>query len=112
MTEEHKALSREALELVARRFRCLSDATRLQIIQAMMNGERSVMDLQSEIGTSQANISKHLRLLDREGIIARRKQGNFVFYRIFDKSVFQLCELVCGALQDQFTIQQSKLDGI
>ena len=40
-------------------------------------------------------------MLQRAGIVARRKQGNFTYYSIADERVFELCETVCGSLQRQ-----------
>ena len=49
--------------------------------------------------TSQQNVSKHLAVLWHAGIVGRRKDGNFAYYRIVDAAVFDLCEHVCRALQ-------------
>ena len=40
-------------------------------------------------------------MLQRSGVVARRKQGNFAYYRIVDEGVFDLCEAVCGSLQQR-----------
>ena len=50
-------------------------------------------------GASQQNVSKHLGVLLRAGIVERRKQGNFSVYSIADPMVFALCEQVCGGLR-------------
>lgn len=92
----------EALQLVAQRFRVLSDPTRLGVLQALFGGELTVQQICTATGTTQANASKHLSQLTRAGILGRRKQGSFVYYRIVDPSIYQLCELVCGALADRF----------
>jgi ArsR family transcriptional regulator len=60
-----------------------------------------VLELTAAIGTTEQNVSKHLGVLQRSGIIARRKQGNFAYYRIVDEGVFSLCETVCSSLQQQ-----------
>ncbi|MFN9787741.1 MAG: ArsR/SmtB family transcription factor [Planctomycetia bacterium] len=91
-------LSNEALELVAQRFRALGDPSRLALLQALMEGERTVGELCLVCPTSQANVSRHLALLHEEGVLARRKDGQHVHYRIADASISQLCELVCGSL--------------
>jgi ArsR family transcriptional regulator len=62
-------------------------------------GEATVLELTESIGTTQQNVSKHLGVLQRCGIVARRKQGNFAYYRIVDEGVLELCEEVCGSLQ-------------
>ncbi len=91
-------LDREALERVAELFRVFSEATRLAILQALMPGARSVNDLVEALGTSQANISKQLRILYDARVLSRNKRGNQVFYAISDEIVRPLCELVCGKL--------------
>jgi DNA-binding transcriptional ArsR family regulator len=60
-----------------------------------------VLELTELIGTTPQNVSKHLGLLQRAGIVTRRKQGNHAYYRISDDGVFALCETVCGSLQQQ-----------
>lgn len=95
-------LPKEALEIVAARFRAMGDATRLEILQFLMEGEKSVQELCTLTGMSQANISKHLSLLADQGILNRRKQGLFVYYSVIDMSIYQLCDLVCGALAERF----------
>ncbi|MBK9141937.1 MAG: winged helix-turn-helix transcriptional regulator [Candidatus Melainabacteria bacterium] len=95
-------LSREALEIVAARFRAMGDATRLELIQHLMEGEKSVQELCSLTEMSQANISKHLSILSDQGILNRRKQGLFVYYSVADMTIYQLCDLVCGSLSERF----------
>jgi ArsR family transcriptional regulator len=52
-------------------------------------------------GLNQANLSKHLRVLHAEGLVSRRRDGLFVFYQIADRSVLELCGLVCGAVESR-----------
>ncbi|MFN8180008.1 MAG: metalloregulator ArsR/SmtB family transcription factor [bacterium] len=89
------------LAMVAERFRILGDPSRLRLLQALSEGESTVADLTERCATSQANVSKHLSILLRGGFVARRKEGLHVFYRIADASVFRLCDLVCGSIQDR-----------
>jgi DNA-binding transcriptional ArsR family regulator len=93
-----KALKTETLGLVAERFRLLGDPLRLRLLQTLAEGERSVAELVETTSTSQANVSKHLQLLLRAGLVRRRKQGLHSYYSIADPSVFQLCDLVCGSI--------------
>ena len=96
-----RLLSREALEVVAQRFRALADATRLSLLQTLFEGERTVQELCARTGVSQANASKHLALLLEQGLVARRRDGLFTRYRIADPTLETLCGLVCGALVDR-----------
>ena len=95
-------LSPEALEMVAQRFKLLGDPTRLRIIQELFEGELSVQEIEERVGTSQANVSKHLSGLVDHGILARRKDGLYAYYSIADESVYALCTLVCTSLADRF----------
>lgn len=100
-TKQKKALtplSEGALELIALRFKLLSEPMRLRILHELMAGGRTVSDLVERLGTGQANISKHLGLLFQNGVLSRRKQGLNAYYEICDESVFMLCDLVCGSL--------------
>lgn len=95
-------LTDEAIEIVAERFRILSEPIRLQILQALRDGELTVTELTREIEISQPNASKHLRLLQDAGMLRRDQRGNSVYYSIADESIFELCELVCGSLEVRF----------
>ena len=95
------ALSREALEVIAQRFRALADPTRLALLQALFQGERTVQELCAVTGASQANSSKHLALLLEQGLVARRRDGLFARYRIADPTLERLCRLVCDSLAER-----------
>ena len=94
-------LSREALEIVASRFRAMGDATRLELLQALMEGEKSVQELSAITEMSQANISKHLSVLLDQGILSKRKSGLYSLYRVTDQSVFDLCNVVCKSIANR-----------
>lgn len=96
------ALPPNLLEHVAERFRVLSDASRLRIIETLRaEGELNVGELVERLGMSQANVSKHLRLLTGAGILHRRPQATAAYYSVVDPSIAQLCDLVCDRLRDQ-----------
>jgi len=94
-------LPEEALERIAARFRALGDASRLRLLSRLMEGERAVGELMEETGLSQTNVSRHLGLLRREGLVERRAEGNRGLYRIADPTMAEVCELVCGSLADR-----------
>ena len=100
MTVSHP-LSADLVELIAERFGALSEPVRIRLLDRLREGEASVLDLTAAIGTTPQNVSKHLAVLRRAGIVARRKQGNFAYYSIVDERVFELCETVCGSLERQ-----------
>ena len=99
----------DLVALIADRFRALSEPVRIKLLDRLRDGEATVLELTQLVGTTEQNVSKHLRLLQRAGIVARRKEGNFVYYRIMDEGVFSLCETVCGSLQEQLESLQRML---
>ena len=88
-------------EMIAARLRVIGDPTRIRILDLLRDGELSVTQLTEDLGTSQQNASKHLGVLLQAGIVARRKEGNSSIYSIADRGVYELCEQVCGGLQQQ-----------
>jgi DNA-binding transcriptional ArsR family regulator len=108
---EPPPLADEALELVAARFRALGDPTRLSILNRLMRGELSVGELVEQTGLEQPNVSRHLAVLRREGVVARRAEGNRGYYRIDDPTVVRLCEVVCGGLIERLSGDLEGLSG-
>ena len=102
-TRKHLVLSEEALRLVASRFRVLSDPNRLKILNTLMAGEHGVGELLEATGLEQSNVSRHLAVLKREGLVERESIGNRAVYRISEPSVVQLCEIVCGGIMDRLS---------
>ena len=105
-------ISPEAAELVARRFRALSDPTRLRILDLLRNqDEASVGEITERLGASQQNVSKHLSALLAEGFVARRKRGTSSLYRIADPGVHELCDGVTAGIASQLAALESVLGG-
>mgnify|MGYP001790907440 FL=1 len=71
---------------------------RLKILNLLRNGEKCVQDLVDDTETSQANVSKHLKVMLQAGILTRRTEGTSSFYRVADDLSFQLCSLVCDRI--------------
>ena len=57
---------------------------------------------------SQANISKHLSILSEQGVLARRKEGLYVYYSVADQTLYDLCALVCESLSERFNKAQQE----
>lgn len=80
---------------VAELFAVLSTPIRLKIISAVCNSEKSVSELLSEIDTTQPNMSQHLSTLYRCGVLAKRREGTQMYYRLQSERVATLCRAVC-----------------
>ncbi len=82
-------------ELAAELFGILATPMRLRILSALCDKEKSVTELLSEIDTTQPNLSQHLNLLYRSGVLAKRKEGTQVIYRVQSEQAVMLCRSVC-----------------
>ena len=96
-------ISGPALEIVARRFKVLSEPARLKLLLALEDGEQHVSALVKLTGLTQANVSKHLGILMEVGMVGRRKEGLNAFYFISDPQIMDLCDLMCAKLEAEFT---------
>ena len=103
-----KNLSAEALQHVAAYFQALSEPTRLQIMNLLREGELNVGEIAEACGCSSANVSRHLTLLMRHGLVDREARGTTVYYRIADPSVYALCDLVCDSIATHMTKKASE----
>jgi len=97
-----EGLSDEALTQVAQYFQALAEPTRLRILNTLRVGERNVGELAEECACSTANVSRHLSLLAKHGLVTREGRGTAVYYRIADPKIYALCDLVCGNIARQF----------
>ena len=104
-------LPEDLAELIARRFRALGDPMRVRMLDLLRDGELSVNGLAEQLGAGQQNVSKHLAVLTEAAMVARRKEGTHVYYRIADEGVFALCEQVCGSLQAQLATLNALVSG-
>ncbi|TDU81557.1 ArsR family transcriptional regulator [Prosthecobacter fusiformis] len=94
-------MSDMALELIAFRFRALSEPMRLKLLNLLMQGERTVGQLVEASGSGQANVSKHLAVLRDAGMIGMRKEGLSTYCYIADAMVNELCEMMCRRLREE-----------
>ncbi|HEX8614413.1 MAG TPA: metalloregulator ArsR/SmtB family transcription factor [Telluria sp.] len=91
----------EVFEEVSNYFALLSEPTRLKILHALCNGERTVGAIVAEIAATQANVSRQLNMLYRARILGRRKEGAQVYYRIEDQNTIALCRTVCSQMAEK-----------
>ncbi len=110
MPHQKKELSDTALEMIAERFKLLAEPMRLKILHSLWEGELTVGEIVRTTNASQANVSKHLGILQLAGIVRRRKEGLNVYYEIADETVFALCEVVCNSLHDRLVAQMDELN--
>src|SRR5688572_22134492 len=85
----------------ARIGKALSSPHRLELLELLAQGERTVDSLATEIGLSLANTSQHLQALRHATLVDSRKEGLFVFYRLSDPSVFELSRAIRTVAEQQ-----------
>ncbi len=96
MDEHH-----QAIDAVASYFRVLSEPTRIRIMRVICEEEKSVSQIVEELGGSQTNVSRHLGIMHRSGMLGRRKEGNQVYYRTADAAMVDLCRSVCKRISER-----------
>jgi rhodanese-related sulfurtransferase/DNA-binding transcriptional ArsR family regulator len=90
----HRAFKDRLYGQFARVGKALANPHRLELLELLAQGERTVDDLAGEVGMSMANASQHLQALREAGLVDNRKEGLFVHYRLADESVFELSKAI------------------
>lgn len=72
----------------------LASGRRVELLDVLAQGERSVDHLATEVGLTTANCSQHLQVLRRAGLVTARREGNRVLYRVASDSVIHLLNLL------------------
>lgn len=90
-----------AIDAVASYFGVLSEPTRIRIMHAICEKEKTVSQIVEELGASQTNVSRHLGIMHRSGVLSRRKEGNQVYYRTADAAMVELCRSVCKRISER-----------
>lgn len=87
----------KVFEAAAELFALLSTPTRLRIVCALCDGEQNVGELIQSVGVSQSNVSQHLGVLYRGGVLGRRRAGAQIYYRVVSQRVLLLRDAICEA---------------
>ncbi|MEQ9486454.1 ArsR/SmtB family transcription factor [Coleofasciculus sp. F4-SAH-05] len=93
-----KTVPQEVVQQVSEYFSILSEPMRLRLLNLLREGEKCVQELVEATETSQANVSKHLKVMLQAGILSRRTEGTSAYYKVEDELIFDLCNLVCDRL--------------
>ena len=99
------ALSEDAIQLIAARFRVLGEASRLKLVVALEKGEKNVSQLMKAAGLNQANASRHLRTLTDAGVLSRRRKGIEVYYALAVPGIFEFILKVSRELEQSAKVK-------
>lgn len=89
------------VDLVTRRLALLADPTRVQLLTLLEKGEVPVQELSDKMPTTPQNVSRHLCILHRAGLVIRRRDGNCVLYSLADFSACRLLEQTLASIRGQ-----------
>lgn len=87
---DHRPFKRDLYEQFARVGKALASAARLELLDLLAQGERSVEDLAREASLSVANASQHLQVLRSARLVEVRREKNFVFYRLAGPEAYEV----------------------
>jgi DNA-binding transcriptional ArsR family regulator len=98
--------------LKAEFFKTLGHPTRVRLLQVLRDGERSVGTLQAALGLDSSGTSQHLAALRKQGIVASRREGTTVYYRVKDPRTLELLELGKAIITASRAEHQALLDNL
>lgn len=96
-----QGLSDEAIELIAERLRVIAEPNRIRILGVLDEGDATVQEITDRLMTTHQNVSKHLGILYRAGMVSRRKEGISVRYALVDWTGSWLVEQMAGSVADR-----------
>jgi ArsR family transcriptional regulator len=105
---EHMKQDRTLFELQSEVCKTLASPKRLEILNALKDGEKTVTDLVDILGVPKANVSQHLAVMRHRGILRTRRDGVNIYYTVANAKVIQACILMREVLTEQMQ-EKSKL---
>jgi ArsR family transcriptional regulator len=100
---------KQIYELHAEVCKTLANPKRIEIINLLRSGEKSVAWLLEKTGLLKANLSQHLSVMRQRGIIKNRKEGLTVYYRIANQKIVKACDLMREVLFEQMEERKETL---
>jgi DNA-binding transcriptional ArsR family regulator len=97
----------EVFDSVARYFSLLAEPTRLKILHTICHEERSVSSIVAATGATQTNVSRHLSLMHKAGVVSRRRDGSNVYYKVLDPEFAEICRNVCTRIAQRIEAGES-----
>ncbi len=98
--------NRRIYQLHAELCKTLSNPLRLEILNLLRDGEKSVGELASATHVPQATVSQHLAILRQRAVVATRKDGANIFYRIANPKIIEACDIIRAVLFEQLAEMQ------
>jgi ArsR family transcriptional regulator len=96
------------LDEASKIFALLSAPMRLRILSSLCHGEKNVGQLMDAVQTTQPNMSQHLNMLYRAGLVRTRREGVQIFYATADEHIVQICQAMCNRVLAQRPTSRNK----
>ena len=110
--ENNLDLEKRLYELQAEVCKTLANPKRLEIINALKDGEKSVTDLVGILGVPKANVSQHLAVMRNSGVLVNRRDGVNIFYCLASPKVTEACMLMKEVLTERLKSKSGLLEKI
>ena len=94
-------MDKKIYDLHAEICKTLANPKRLEIINALRDGEKNVSELVGIVNISQTNISQHLTILRQKNIVSARRDGSHIYYKLAYPEMIKACEIIRDVLQKQ-----------
>src|SRR5574340_401544 len=104
------AQNKTLFDLQAEVCKTLSSPKRLEILNALKEGEKTVSELVEILGVPKANVSQHLAVMRHRGILDSRRDGVNIYYRVSNNKVIQACMLMREVLTEQMQEKSRLID--
>ena len=92
--------------------KALAHPHRMRILDLLRKGERCVCEMAPEIGIAEANLSQHLAILRKAGLVDNRREGHAIFYRVRDPRLFEVIDQMRAILADQLARAETALGAL
>ncbi|MHB8792830.1 MAG: ArsR/SmtB family transcription factor [Thermoleophilia bacterium] len=93
--------NRLLLQMHAEVCKAFAHPTRLAIINALRDQERTVTEMAEDLGVAKGNLAQHLAVLRQRQVVVTRREGVNVYYGVVDPKIIQACELMRSVLMNQ-----------
>ncbi len=97
------------LDEASKIFALLSAPMRLRILSSLCHGEKNVGQLMEAVQTTQPNMSQHLNMLYRAGLVRKRREGVQIFYATADEHIVHICQAMCERVLAQQPTTRKKV---
>jgi DNA-binding transcriptional ArsR family regulator len=98
-------------EMQAEVCKTLTNPKRIEILNTLKDGEKTVTELVDALGASKANVSQHLAVMRHKGILMTRRVGVNIYYRVSNPKVIEACALMKEVLFEQHAARKKTMTG-